>query len=102
MRTSAWVVLCLLFANAPNAFADDDGDDLSDMSLEQLLAVNVTTASNMSESQSRAPGVVIRLTRDEMEARGYKELLDLFDDLPGMDVVRPWGDDYVKVYWRGY
>ena len=101
MRRSAIVVLCLSWLCAPRAFADGD-DDLSDLSLEQLLAVNVTTASNMSESQSRAPGVVIRLTRDEMEARGYHELLDLFDDLPGMDVVRPWGDDYVKVYWRGY
>src|SRR6185437_5956330 len=39
---------------------------------------------------------------DDLEARGYTELLDLFDDLPGMDVVRPWGDDYIKVYWRGY
>jgi iron complex outermembrane receptor protein len=81
---------------------DDDTDALSAMSLEQLMSVQVTTASNMSEAQSRAPGVVIRLTRAEMEERGYKELTDLFDDLPGMDVVRPWGDDYVKVYWRGY
>ncbi len=96
-------------APAPDADGDGDGDgdadaddDLSSMSLEQLLAVQVVTASNMSESQSRAPGVVIRLTRDDLEGRGYHELLDLFDDLPGMDVVRPWGDDYLKVYWRGY
>jgi iron complex outermembrane receptor protein len=80
----------------------DDDEDLSSMSLEQLLAVQVVTASNMSEAQSRAPGVVIRLTREDLEARGYHELLDLFDDLPGMDVVRPWGADYLKVYWRGY
>jgi outer membrane cobalamin receptor len=80
----------------------DAGPDLADMSLEELLAVKVVTASNISESQSRAPGVVIRLTREDMEARGYHELLDIFDDLPGMDVVRPWGDNYLKVYWRGY
>ncbi len=85
---------------APPAESADDG--LEDLSLEELLAVEITTASNMSESQSRAPGVVIRLTREDLEARGYRELLDLFDDLPGMDVVRPWGDNYLKVYWRGY
>lgn len=79
-----------------------DGDDLSEMSLEELLAVEIVTASNMRESLSRAPGVVIRLSREDLLARGYNEVLDLFDDLPGMDVVRPWGDNYLKVYWRGY
>ncbi|MCE9580331.1 MAG: TonB-dependent receptor, partial [Deltaproteobacteria bacterium] len=92
-------------APVDDSTADPDAEpdeDLADMSLEELLAVTITTASNMSESQSRAPGVVIRLTREDMEARGYRELLDIFDDLPGMDVVRPWGDNYLKVYWRGY
>ncbi|HTJ44039.1 MAG TPA: TonB-dependent receptor [Kofleriaceae bacterium] len=113
MRWCAVAAFCMLLASSahaegaePPADADPDAgsddDDLSDLSLEQLLEVNVVTASNMSESQSRAPGVVIRLTRDDLEARGYHELLDLFDDLPGMDIVRPWGDDYLKVYWRGY
>src|SRR6266702_3662709 len=111
MRCGAVVVICMLAAAPTRARADDDpgdgdvtadGGDLSSMSLEQLLAVDVTTPSNMSESQSRAPGVVIRLTREDLEARGYHELLDLFDDLPGMDVVRPWGDNYLKVYWRSY
>jgi len=85
---------------ADAAVAEDD--DLADMSLEELLGVEVVTASNMRESLSRAPGVVIRLSREDLEARGYHELLELFDDLPGMDVVRPWGDNYLKVYWRGY
>jgi outer membrane receptor for ferrienterochelin and colicins len=56
----------------------------------------------MLERQARAPGVVIRLSRQDLEARGYTEVLDILDDLPGMDVIRPWGDNYVKVYWRGY
>src|SRR5262245_4084701 len=100
----AAAVVCTFAARPAHAQDDDagDDDDLSDMSLEQLLAVDIVTATNMQEQASRAPGVVIRLSRDDLEARGYHELLDLFDDLPGMDVVRPWGDNYLKVYWRGY
>jgi outer membrane receptor for ferrienterochelin and colicins len=81
---------------------DPDDDDLANMTLEELLAVEIVTASTMQEALSRAPGVVIRLSRRDLEARGYRELLDLFDDLPGMDVVRPWADNYLKAYWRGY
>ncbi len=84
------------------AEAEADDGELAELSLEELLAVEIVTASNMNEQQSRAPGVVIRLSREDLEARGYRELLDVFDDLPGMDVVRPWGDNYLKVYWRGY
>lgn len=95
-------VLCGLPGIAMSEEAAAEDDDLEDMSLEELLGVEVTTASNMRESLSRAPGVVIRLSREDLEARGYHELLDLFDDLPGMDVIRPSGDNYLKVYWRGY
>jgi outer membrane receptor for ferrienterochelin and colicins len=102
MLGRAVAVVLLLSAGVANADDTDEDEDLSDMSLEQLLGVEVTTASNMRESLSRAPGVVIRLSREDLEARGYHELLELFDDLPGMDVVRPWGDNYLKVYWRGY
>jgi outer membrane receptor for ferrienterochelin and colicins len=101
----ATVVLAGLLAPAATARAqadEDTSDELAELSLEELLAVEIVTASNMKESLSRAPGVVIRLSRADLEARGYHELLDLFDDLPGMDVVRPWGDNYLKVYWRGY
>jgi outer membrane cobalamin receptor len=80
----------------------EESAELEELSLEELLAVEIVTASNMREQLSRAPGVVIRLSREDLEARGYREVLDLLDDLPGMDVIRPWGDNYVKVYWRGY
>jgi len=85
-----------------NPPTDAAPDDLSELTLEELLAVEIVSASNMKEQLSRAPGVVIRLSREDLEARGYREVLDIFDDLPGMDVIRPWGDNYLKVYWRGY
>src|SRR5262249_20998284 len=75
---------------------------LQDLSLEQLMAVPVTTASNVDEKLADAPAAMIVITRDEMEARGYNQLGDLFDDLPGMDVVRPYGDNWVLSYWRGF
>lgn len=82
--------------------AQQQEEPLSDLSLEELMNVRVVTASNTAERLSDAPATVIVLTRDEIERRGYSDLSQILDDLPGMDVVRPYGDTYFKDYWRGY
>ncbi len=121
--TTAAGVLLVLTSGASSAWGDDlpspagavepapdDGapppaaaeEELSDLSLEQLMAVSITTASNVDEKLGDAPASVIVITRAELEERGYRQLGDIFDDLPGMDVARPYGDNWVLVYWRGF
>jgi outer membrane cobalamin receptor len=77
-------------------------DDLGRMSLEELMNVPVVSASNVTERLADAPATVIVITRAEIQQRGYRDLSQIFDDLPGMDVIRPYGDTYLKNYWRGY
>jgi outer membrane receptor protein involved in Fe transport len=76
--------------------------ELQQLSLEELMNVHVVSASNMSEKLSEAPATVIVITAKDLRDRGYTDLSEIFDDLPGMDVVRPYGDTYFKNYWRGY
>lgn len=61
----------------------------------------LVSASNRLEQAWGAPAQVIILTRADLLARGYRDLTELFDDLPGVDVARPFGDAQVKPYWRG-
>lgn len=75
---------------------------LEEMSLEELLSVTIVSASNAQESLTEAPATVIVITKTEIQQRGYQDLSEILDDLPGMDVVRPFGDTYFKNYWRGY
>jgi outer membrane receptor protein involved in Fe transport len=70
--------------------------------LLELMRTPVVSASRQSEPLSDAPATVLVLQRKDLEMRGYTELSQILDDLPGMDVVRPYGADYVKNYWRGY
>lgn len=72
------------------------------LSLEELMDVEVVSASNTGEKISRAPATVIVISRDDIEARGYRDLSQILDDLPGMEVARPYGATYMKNYWRGY
>lgn len=71
-------------------------------SLEDLLNVEITTASNRAEKISESPASTIVITQDDIKARGYQNLTELFQDLPEMDVTTPYGDSYQKLYWRGY
>lgn len=67
-----------------------------------LLRTPVVSASRSKEQLSEAPATMIVLSRTDLEERGYTELSQLLDDLPGMDLSRSYGANYVKDYWRGY
>ncbi|HXG57920.1 MAG TPA: TonB-dependent receptor [Thermoanaerobaculia bacterium] len=95
---SLTAALLLAFSSA---FAQEE-NRLESLSLEELMNVPVVTASNISERLSEAPATVIVITRQEIRERGYTDISEILDDLPGMDVVRPWGATYLKNYWRGY
>ena len=81
---------------------DDDGEGGDVLTIEEIVDTLVLSASNREESALTAPAWVLTITREEIDDRGYEELTDLLDDLPGMDVVRPYGDTYFRSYWRGY
>lgn len=74
---------------------------LSEFSLEQLMSIEIVTASKTSEKLSDAPATVIVITKADIQQRGYSELSEIYNDLPGMDITRPYGDTYMKNYWRG-
>jgi outer membrane receptor protein involved in Fe transport len=77
-------------------------DELFDLSLEQLMDIQVTSVSKKAESVLTAPQTVIVLTEDEILKRGYSDLEQLIHDLPGFDITRSAGDEYAAIYQRGY
>jgi len=76
--------------------------DIFELSLEELMNVEVTTVTNKSEKLSEAPATTIVITKEQIQERGYKDLLEVLQELPGIDISVAWGDTYFKDYWRGY
>jgi outer membrane receptor protein involved in Fe transport len=64
-------------------WAQDDLD-FSDMSLEDLLNVEVTTAGKKSQKISEIPASVVIFTRDDIEAHGFTSLEQIIANVPGM------------------
>ncbi len=94
--------LCVQWLFTFAQFEIKDTARLFELSFEELMQVEVVTATNRTETLSDAPATMIVLSKQEISERGYIHLYDIFDDLPGMDVTKAYGDTYYKNYWRGY
>jgi len=59
-------------------------EDLMDLSLDELLNMQVTTASKSAVKLSDAPGIVSVLSHDELERFGGTTLRDVLERVPGL------------------
>ena len=63
---------------------DSNVQDLLEMNLEDLLNMDVSTASKSAEKQSDAPGILSVLSKDEIERFGGTTLRDILERVPGL------------------
>jgi outer membrane receptor for ferrienterochelin and colicin len=86
---SCLVTFALIVANAEPrlmAQANRPPSDLTQATLEQLMNIQITTASRTTEAQSDAPARVEVITAEQIRRRGYRSLLDVLKDLPEFKV----------------
>lgn len=79
------------------------GDDLSELSLEQLMQVKVekvVTASRFSQRITEAPASMSVITADEIRKYGYRSLADVLRSVPGLYVSYDRNYSYLGV--RGF
>lgn len=83
--------------------ADDTmtSDSLWAMDIEQLLKVQITSASRFSESTLTSPSSVSVLHRTDWEQQGARRTSDVFQNLPGV-MVLPISTGGNSIQVRGY
>lgn len=70
----------------------DDLDALYDLSLEELMTVEIDSASKHAEAAWDIPASVIVLTRADIEAMGYLDLEELLTQVPGFYLIDNYED----------
>lgn len=81
--------LLFLFVFPVIAAVDDGTEDefISSLSLEDLLNIDVTSATKTSIKLSQAPAIISVVTADDISNYDYRSLADIFRTLPGFDVL---------------
>lgn len=74
--------------------------DLTDFSLEELMRLEVYSASKFQQKASDAPSAVTIITAQEIKVRGYRNLTDILRSFPGVYVNYDRNYSYVGV--RGF
>ncbi|MCP4221571.1 MAG: TonB-dependent receptor, partial [bacterium] len=69
-------------------------DDVVDLSLEDLLNIQVVTASKQAQKASDAPAAIHVVTAAMIENRGYRNLEELLDDIPEIEIQKKAVSEY--------
>src|SRR5213593_3361891 len=70
------------------ATAAEQPTDLTDLSLEQLMNVEVTSASKREQPLSEIPGAVYVITQEDIHRSGVTTIADALRLAPGLTVAR--------------
>jgi len=76
-------------------------DSLIQLSLEQLMNIQVVTASGFEQTMAEAPSTIIVITDKQIRERGYEQLEDALRDVPGIDMIHLNGYARTLIYFRG-
>lgn len=66
----------------------EDATDLVDMSLEELLNMEITTLSRKAEDLTDAPAAVFVISQSDIQRSGARSIPDLLRMVPGMQVAQ--------------
>src|SRR4029077_16881785 len=93
----------LLYSARTRAQSRGDTRDLLDMSLEDLMSVEIDSvygASGFKQKVTEAPASVTIITSDEIQKHGYRTLADILRNVSGFYVTYDRNYSYLGV--RGY
>jgi outer membrane receptor for ferrienterochelin and colicins len=99
----AVIVAGILLSAVSSVHGQGKPQDLSQMSLEELMAVKVSTvvgASKREQSLSDAPSAVTIITSQDIQQYGYRTLADILNSVPGLYVTTD--DEYSYLGVRGF
>lgn len=87
-----------------SSFFDDKIDLREEIARVRSSGSGLVTysVSKKAEDRLKAPATVLVISAEQIERRGYTDLIELISDLPGFDVSRIFAATYANVYQRGF
>lgn len=80
------IVIGILSLFLTSRVSAQENKELYELSLEELMNIDVTTASQKAQKISDAPATVISYSAEQIEKFGWRDLKDIFRSVTGIDV----------------
>ena len=85
----AFLFICAFTITTTPVYAQEEEEeviveDVADISLEDLLNVEITTAGKRPEKIGEVPASVVLVTRKDIETYGYQSLEEILQNIPGL------------------
>jgi outer membrane receptor protein involved in Fe transport len=84
----------------PQALETEEGPELHELSLEELMEVKVVTSTAVAQSIGVVPSTVFVFTEETLRRRGYTHLAQLLEDVPEIEIhykAEPEWDELITV-----
>ena len=85
---TGWVILMFLFSFSMDTrlYSQEEkkSEDIADISLDELLNIEITTAGKKAEKISDIPASIVLVTREDIERLGYQSLEEILENVPGL------------------
>lgn len=81
-------ILGVLLSCFPAVHADSEPSSPLDLSLQELLEIEVTSVSRQAESLSSAAAAIYVITGEEIRQRGFQSIPQALRDVPGLHVAQ--------------
>lgn len=100
-----WLVFVFnLYSDHPTSAQEEaDFKRYFEMSLEELMNVEITTAGKTLEKIREIPASVVIVTRADIEKYGYRTLVEVLENVPGLYSINDWtltGHNFgVRGFW---
>ena len=101
LANRAAACLVLLATMSPTARPQGKSPDLTNQSLEDLMNIEVNSASKKEEKLSRTASAIFVITQDDIRNSGATNIQDLLRMVPGLDVAQINGSTWA-VSARGF
>lgn len=93
-------LLVVLLAGLPRSVLAVAGDELTELSLEQLMDVSIVSASRFTQKASEVASAVTVITRAEIQQYGWRNIAEALRSVPGFFIHN--GRDYDYIGARGF
>lgn len=78
-----YYLFIVLMAMSMRVNGQDDEQDMFELSLEELMNIEIVTAGKTDQKISDVPASIVVITREDIETYGYNKIDDLIADIPG-------------------